>query len=159
GVSDIHVDQGGNLLDVDPLLDLTLRDMGGPVHAKVHRLLPGSPVIDVVPFNPTTDERHAARPQLGRTDASKADMAAYEETRQETEILTDAAKSSVTHSVVTATQYSAGKGTNLQSTGTGQFVTYQTSALLPSGTYKVAIGFKKGSNGGKFQFAVSSSVN
>jgi hypothetical protein len=45
-------------------------------------------------------------------------MGAYESSRLETEVLPVAAKSNVNHVVVSASQASAGKGTNLQTTAT-----------------------------------------
>ncbi|HWA76222.1 MAG TPA: choice-of-anchor Q domain-containing protein [Polyangiaceae bacterium] len=159
GLSEIDVEQGINFYDVDPLLDSVLRDLGGPYHTKVHRLLPGSPAIDVLSSSTSTDQRHVLRPQLGRTSASMSDIGAYEETRQETELLTVAAKTAgVSHVVVNASQYSNGQGTNLQSTAANHFLTYSTPASLPSGTYQITVGFKKGSNAGRFQFAVASSL-
>jgi hypothetical protein len=52
-------DEGGNLLDVDPLLDYTLQNLGG--YTKVHPLLPGSPAIDHVEIESLIDQRHWAR--------------------------------------------------------------------------------------------------
>lgn len=150
--------EGNNLFDVDPMLDPVLRALGGPT--KVHRLLPGSPAIDAVADTDsasTTDQRGVFRPQLGGSDPNMKDMGAYE-ARLESEILQVANKtSSVTHSIVTQTGCSEGKGTNLQSTAIGQFVTYATPST-PAGTYTLVAGYKKGSTGGKFRVATAQTL-
>jgi len=146
-----------SLINVSPNLDPVLRDLGGPYHTKVHRPFPGSQVIDYV-LNPpsgfaTDDQRKVIRPQFGAWSPSMPDIGAVEITRLETEALTVAAKSSDAHVPVSGSQYSAGQGTNLQSNANNDFVTYSTSGAFPGGTYNVKIGFKKGTSGGKFQFA------
>jgi hypothetical protein len=147
------------ILDVSPNLDLVLRDLGGPYHTKVHRPFPGSPVLDAVTVPQSTeDQRKVLRPQQGWFDASLADMGAVEWTRLETEVLSVAANSPDPYLWVNGSQYSNGQGNNLQANGVNDFVTYVAGAgSLPAGTYNVTIGYKKGSNAGKFQ--VGQSIN
>ena len=73
----------GNQLNVDPNLDLTLRDNGGPT--KTHALLSGSRAIEggISPVGTTTDQRGFARPvdDPGIANASGGDgtdIGAYE---------------------------------------------------------------------------------
>lgn len=140
-------------------LDPVLRDLGGPFHTKVHRPLPGSPAIDAVAVPPTgvpganVDQRQVSRPQYGASSASVPDMGAVETTRLETDWLT--ASANATHVAVMGSQYSNGWGTNLQANAVNKYVVYSTAAGLPAGTYNVTIGYKKGSNAGKFQFGRS----
>jgi hypothetical protein len=153
-------DEGGNLLNVSPNLDTVLRDLGGPFRTKVLRPFPGSPVIDVLssPGEPE-DQRQVLRAQFGGSNAAKADMGAFESSRLETETLAVAAKSSsVPHVVVSSSQYSNARGTNLQATAASRFVTYSTTLSLPPATYKVVLGYKKGSNAGRFQVAIAESL-
>jgi predicted outer membrane repeat protein len=155
--AEIVQDDGGNLLNVWPNLDPVLRNMGGPT--KVHRPFPGSPVLDAMVTDPdvAVDQRGVLRPQFGRADASKADMGAFESSRLETETLAVVAKSSATHVIANNASYSNAQGTNLQAGAVNHFVTYTTTNALPLGTYNVVVGYKKGSNAGKFQFAVAPS--
>jgi len=141
------------LVNVSPNLDLTPRDLGGTYHTKVLRPRPGSPAIDVLTSTvELTDQRGVRRPQLGGPNATKRDIGAVEISRLETEALTVAAKSSDAHVPVSNSSYSNGQGTNLQANAANDFVTYSSPASLPSGTYNITIGFKKGSNEGQFQF-------
>jgi hypothetical protein len=146
------------VLNQSPNLDLTPRDLGGPYHTKVLRPRPGSPAIDRLTsvFEPV-DQRGVLRPQLGGPNASRRDIGAVEIERLETEALTVAAKSSDAHVPVSNSSYSNGQGTNLQSNAVNDFVTYSTPASLPAGTYNITIGYKKGTSGGQFQFAHSTS--
>jgi hypothetical protein len=157
------------LLDVWPDLDTVARDLGSPYHVKVVCPFPGSVVIDLFPgpfdvppgppFDVTpTDGKKVKRPQFGGSLSSNGDIGACESSRLETEALTVAAKSSDTHVIVSASQYSHGQGTNLQSGAINDFVTYSTSGSIPAGTYNITVGFKKGSNAGQFQLARASAV-
>lgn len=157
GVSDFGPMDDSCRMGFDPLLDPVLRSLGGPT--KVHRLLPGSVAIDQVNDSRDEDQRGVKRAQLGGSDASLLDMGAYEESRLETEIWQLASKtSSVVHTVVSNSNYSNGQGTNLQATAVNHFVTYATPAALPSANYHVVVGFKKGSNAGKFQVAAADTL-
>lgn len=156
--------RSGVSLVVSPNLDSTLRDLGGPFHTKVHRPLPGSPALDAVSGTPSwadggVDQRQVLRPQLGGSNAGSSDIGAFESSRLETETLAVAAKSNVNHVVVTSTQASAGKGTNLQANAVGQFVTYSSGAALPAGNYGLKVGFKKGSSAGQFQLTIGPSAS
>ena len=158
--SGTFISPGGNGIIAFPKLELTLRDLGGTYHTKVLRPLPGSPAIDAIINTPIypTDQRGVRRPQLGATNSSRADMGAFESSRRETESLTVAAKSSANHVTVSNSQFSAGQGRNLQATAANHFVTYSTGASMPSGTYNVKIGYKRGPNGGQFRFALAGSA-
>jgi hypothetical protein len=156
---EIAQDDGGNLLNSWPNLDPVLRDLGGPYHTKVHRPFPGSPVLDAISTDTDVpvDQRGVLRPQFGRADATKSDMGAFESSRLETETLAVVAKSSATHVIANNSNYSNAQGTNLQAGAINHFVTYTTTNSLPLGNYNVVIGYKKGSNAGKFRFAVAPS--
>jgi hypothetical protein len=72
-------DDGGNLLDYDPVLSNTLQNLGG--WTKVHALLTGSPAIDhVTPVSGgLVDQRHAMRGVDGDGDTfDGVDIGAYE---------------------------------------------------------------------------------
>jgi len=77
----------------------------------------------------------------------------------ETELLSVGAKSSDNHVVVTGSSYSGGKGTNLQSNATNDYVTYVTPSVTAAGTYRVDVQFKKGNNEGKVQLSMANSLN
>jgi hypothetical protein len=157
------------LLDVWPDLDTVVRNFGSPYGVKVVRAFPNSVAIDLFPgpfdiptsppFDGTaTDGRKVKRPQFGGSLSSNGDIGSFESSRLETEELTVAQKSSDTHTIVSNSQYSNGQGTNLQSGQINDFVTYTTGGSLPSGTYNITIGFKKGPNAGQFQLSRASSL-
>jgi hypothetical protein len=138
---------------------------GGTNNLPVHPLLAGSPAIDTGFFDDQSpaDERGYSVMVDGDANGTKTpDRGSYEYIpfQFETESLAVAAKSSVTHSVLSGSanaSYSNSGGTNLVSTATGQFVTYQTPTVS-SGTYAVRLRFKKGTNAGQFQVSWSSTV-
>jgi hypothetical protein len=149
----------GTLLDVDPMLESSLLDNGGPYHTRVHRLLPGSPAIDHWESSGGTDQRYFARclEADSTTGLDVCDIGAYEHDPGwlEVESLAVAAKSSDTHVNVTDNGYSTTLARNLQSNAANDFVTY-TVPVFQTGTYNVKVKVRKNNNRGKFQLAVSS---
>ena len=73
--------------------------------------------------------------------------------RFETESLTVSTVYRATHSIVSDSNLSGGKGTQLNATGKGQYVTY-TIPVSDAGTYKVRVGVKTGPKEGIFKLSV-----
>ena len=149
--------------DTSPNLDPTLRDLGGPNHTKVHRPMYPTFALDAFNLNsgPLADEmqdqRQVLRPQSNGGNLM-VDMGAFESSLLEAESIIVAGRSSVPFVVVNDGNASAGAGMNLQATQTGQFVTFSSGAVLPSGTYHVRIGYRKGPSAGQFVFQAGPST-
>ncbi len=96
-----------------------------------------------------SDVNYSALHTLQREAASRMEEAEWLEVVQ---------KSSATHRIITATQFSEGAGTILDATAAGDYVTYQIPNIA-AGTYTVHIGVKKAVNRGIFQLSIGRADN
>ncbi|MBA3881536.1 MAG: matrixin family metalloprotease [Chthoniobacterales bacterium] len=71
----------------------------------------------------------------------------------EAELLSLQALSGATHKAISDANLSAGAGTQLSATGTGQYAAY-TVPVIAAGTYKVRVGVKTGAKRGIFKMSV-----
>lgn len=154
-----------DLRNLDPMIDPLLFDMGGAAHTKVHRLLPGSPLIDYRAESSHVDQRGFAAPRDGDGNGSALrDVGAYEhDPNWQTESLLVAGMSSGdSHGVTTSsgadtsTTYSAGKGTRLVGNAVNDYVTYAVP-VPETGTYNVKVRVRRNNFGSRFRLAVSNS--
>ena len=76
----------------------------------------------------------------------------------ETELLAATETSGITHRIISDPSFSGGEGTVLDSTATGQQVTYIIPGLQ-AGTYNVRVGVKKFSTRGQVQMAIARADN
>jgi len=110
----------------------------------------------------TVDQRGYVRPKNGNGGPTPLDdVGAYEydpaATTFESENEPMLAKSSDAFTVVTGSSYSNGKGVNLASNASGDFVTFPIGVLV-DGTYNVKVRVKKGTNEGIFKLTRSTTL-
>jgi hypothetical protein len=140
-----------NLIGSDPgfVNDAIPWYAGGPYYTRVMVLAPNSPAVDFnTSSSQTEDQRHFTRP-VDLPGFNLADIGAVElDPNTQTEFLTVTAKSSDTHSVVTAPQFTNGKGTNLQSNALNDFVTYDFPMIIDD-CADISVGVRRMNNGGR----------
>ena len=135
------IGSGTHNLFVDPgfINDFVMFNGGGTTGTKLHMLSAQSPAVD---FNSssvlTEDQRHFPRP-----NGARFDIGAYErDANLQAELLVVDAKSSETHSVVSFSEFSNGKGTTLASNAVNDFVTYRVPVIIDD-CADIAIGVRR----------------
>jgi hypothetical protein len=137
----------GDRVNTNPKLG-PLQDNGGPTFTQ--ELLVGSPAIDA--GNPAFDPNSFSPPLLYdqrgtgfvRVANGRVDVGAFEvQPHFETEKLIVQALQGATYSIIKDAKLSGAAGTQLNATGTGQYVTY-TVPISAAGTYKVRVRVKTG---------------
>lgn len=145
--------QSHNLTGTEPgFLNDFAWNVAGPFSTRVMVLAPNSPAVD---FNSSStqseDQRHFPRGIDANPGGNRFDIGAYEhDPNLQTELLQVAAKSSDAHSVVTSSDFSNGKGTNLAGNAVNDFVTY-TVPMLRDDCSSISVGVRRTKNGGKVQ--------